>query len=847
MLERIKKIGEYKYLLPIMVSLLFVVGIVSKVFPINLDFFFFCLLLLWLGINLIITFENAFCVILFLMTCPLIEFTGCVIVFYDLMYAITTIVFGCKYIIRVWKKDAQLHIFPLVMSIVLVLYSLIYIKDITITAFFGNTIFIALIYIFYCYSKEVSRKKLAMLYMCGLLINILSSTFLMHFARFKNSIVLDGRFAGLFDNPNALQFFCVIALSIVVMFYFKKYIDILIGGTMAIVFVIAGLTTLSKAFLICLAVLVVISCILLIRQNKRQGLIFVGGGIVILLLFSLVFWNRILMILERFAISYSYDNILDTILTGRYSLWKAYIGKWSSSIVSIVFGCGVFAPYAAWNAAHSLYVDLLYRYGIVGCLLVISLVVSYFVISKDKRSRFSCMNILPLLMFLLIGIEESLLVRRVLFVFVMSFVVYDERGNFAKEKGEGIVLSKLKFIKFKDLLSIIPMVLTFIPAMITKIFIRDFWLICEERCEARDNGYWLFKYIRENQPQQKVAYAINKKCKEYSKVKDLGKVINYGGFAHWFWYFVADRNISSQKGGKPNNALCYLLEVVFKLRKNNRVFLQHGVTINDVEFLYYKNTNMRLFTTATFAEYDYISKKFGYPDGHVQLLGLPRFDNLSNKNLKKNQILVMPTWRNWITKEVECEKYEGSSQFTETGYYKAWSEFLNSEVLDKWLRKNKKQIIFYPHRNMQMYLEHFKTASKNITIASSGDYDVQTLLNESSILITDYSSVFFDFAYLEKPIIFYQFDEEKFRAGQYGAGYFDYHNNDLSVWTDNMDGVVKSLDDILEGKEEKTFDSKKVFKYIDTSNCKRNYLAIQALGKQKFRKEKLSVNIDGKE
>ncbi len=40
---------------------------------------------------------------------------------------------------------------------------------------------------------------------------------------------------------------------------------------------------------------------------------------------------------------------------------------------------------------------------------------------------------------------------------------------------------------------------------------------------------------------------------------------------------------------------------------------------------------------------------------------------------------------------------------------------------------------------------------------------------------------------------------------------------------------------------------KKVFKYIDTSNCKRNYLAIQALGKQKFRKEKLSVNIDGKE
>ena len=37
------------------------------------------------------------------------------------------------------------------------------------------------------------------------------------------------------------------------------------------------------------------------------------------------------------------------------------------------------------------------------------------------------------------------------------------------------------------------------------------WLICEDYNEARDNGYWLFKYIREQQPQQDVVYAINKK------------------------------------------------------------------------------------------------------------------------------------------------------------------------------------------------------------------------------------------------------------------------------------------------------------------------------------------------
>ena len=95
-----------------------------------------------------------------------------------------------------------------------------------------------------------------------------------------------------------------------------------------------------------------------------------------------------------------------------------------------------------------------------------------------------------------------------------------------------------------------------------------------------------------------------------------------------------------------------------------------------------------MFVTSTYQEYDYLCKLYGYPEGYVQLTGLPRFDNLSNNNLKKDQILVMPTWRNWISREVECEKYEGTKIFTETGFYKAWSEFLNSEKIHKWLKKN---------------------------------------------------------------------------------------------------------------------------------------------------------------
>ena len=41
-------------------------------------------------------------------------------------------------------------------------------------------------------------------------------------------------------------------------------------------------------------------------------------------------------------------------------------------------------------------------------------------------------------------------------------------------------------------------------------------------------------------------------------------------------------------------------------------------------------------------------------------------------------------------------------------------------------------------------------------------------------MITDYSSVFFDFAYMKKPLAYWQFDSERFFAEQYGKGYFKF-------------------------------------------------------------------------
>lgn len=389
--------------------------------------------------------------------------------------------------------------------------------------------------------------------------------------------------------------------------------------------------------------------------------------------------------------------------------------------------------------------------------------------------------------------------------------------------------NKLKFVKFKDILSIFGMLIVLLPALIAKIFIRDFWLICEDKNEARDNGYWLYKYIIKNHPEQKVAYAINKKCVDYKKVKDLGKIISFGSLAHWFWYIVADKNISSQKNGKPNAAVCYLCEVVLKMRKKNRYFLQHGVTKDIVEFLLYKNTYMYRFSSATKPEFEFMCENFGYPAGSICLTGFCRFDGLMDAKVNKDQILVMPTWRQWISKGVECKEIEGSDVFEETNYFKQWQAFLNDEKIDKLLSKSNKKMVFYPHRNMQKFINSFSSKSKNIIIANSTDFDVQTLLKESALLITDYSSVFFDFAYMNKPIIFYQFDEKIFRKYQYTEGYFDYHDNPLGDWCGSVEDVVILLEQNLKNglERQNKEELENYFAFRDKNNCERNYLMIK--------------------
>lgn len=391
---------------------------------------------------------------------------------------------------------------------------------------------------------------------------------------------------------------------------------------------------------------------------------------------------------------------------------------------------------------------------------------------------------------------------------------------------------KLQRVNLRDLLHILFFIMAFPISLIYKMFRKDLWLICDNENEARDNGYWLFKHIVENHKEQDVIYALNKKSPDYNKVKDLGKVVQYGSFMHWVYYLTASKNISSQKGGKPNAAICYVLEV-YGIIKNTRIFLQHGIIKDDMPFLHYKNTKMRMFVTSTKRECDFISEVYGYPKGWVKELGLCRLDNLHNFSAKR-QILFMPTWRNWIGRPTtESYKLENIKSFKNTEYYKCWNELLKNSELQSLLKEKKIQLVFYPHRDMQQFVNEFAVDNENITVASWPQYDVQELLKESAMLVTDYSSVAMDFAYMKKPLIYYQFDYEMFRKGHYPEGYFSYEKDGFGEVCHTVNGVVEKIKDIVnqEFTNEEIYlkRHKEFFTTYDTNNSERNYLAIKQL------------------
>ena len=354
------------------------------------------------------------------------------------------------------------------------------------------------------------------------------------------------------------------------------------------------------------------------------------------------------------------------------------------------------------------------------------------------------------------------------------------------------ILENLKYIKFYDIISIFIFILLLIPSLFYKLYLlitrQQIWLITEDGHYARDNGYYFFKYMREKHKKFRTYYVIDKKSHDYAKVKPYGNIVQFRSIKHWIYYMTAKYNISSQKNGNPAQALFYILHVKLGLF-NNRIFLQHGITINYGDWLTFNNTKFKIVTCGAAKEHDFFKNTLGYSEDNTLYTGFPRFDSLKDTS-KTNQILIMPTWRNWLGRETN--NFAKKESFKNTNYYKNWNGLINNPDFINFIEKNDIKVKFYPHVHMQKFLSEFTSKSKNIEIIST-DVDIQTAMKESSIMITDFSSVAMDFAYMEKPIFYFQFDQKEYREKQLKPGYFDYEKDGFGPVVTNQKDLIAAV------------------------------------------------------
>ena len=195
----------------------------------------------------------------------------------------------------------------------------------------------------------------------------------------------------------------------------------------------------------------------------------------------------------------------------------------------------------------------------------------------------------------------------------------------------------------------------------------------------------------------------------------------------------------------------------------------------------------------------------------------------------------MPTWR--MNLMLAANNETGirllKDGFEQTEYYQFYNRLLNDPRLLRALSECGYRMIFMPHPMIMPYIDRFR---KNDQVAfGSLNTKYRDVYSRCKLVVTDYSSAVFDFAYLRKPVIYTQFDQEAFFSGEHvcSEGYFDYERDGFGEVETDLDATVDRIIEYMEnGCELKDKYRQRIdnfYAFNDRNNCERVYQKIMEL------------------
>lgn len=332
------------------------------------------------------------------------------------------------------------------------------------------------------------------------------------------------------------------------------------------------------------------------------------------------------------------------------------------------------------------------------------------------------------------------------------------------------------------------------------------WVLMDKTHEANDNAERLFAYLRAERPDVNAWFVLDHDSPDWQRLSevDRGRVVRYGS-RQWKLLMLNCAHVVSSQADRAvlwPAAVARLGERRWKFS-----FIQHGVIKSDLS-RWLNNQVLDLMVTSTPMEWESIAgdyTPYRLTPKEVKLTGLPRFDRLRElgdrvEPADRDVIIICPTWRYWLTLPKQRGSHRRSliENFLHSEYAQMWLGLLGSETLRKLADTHGQRVVFLPHPNVQAALSSLPVPPHVQAVSYAGN-DIQQLLARSSLMITDYSSVSFDAAYLDRPVVYFQFDAERVLEGGHNGrpGYYDHVEHGFGPITQSVDETVAAVETIL--------------------------------------------------
>lgn len=353
---------------------------------------------------------------------------------------------------------------------------------------------------------------------------------------------------------------------------------------------------------------------------------------------------------------------------------------------------------------------------------------------------------------------------------------------------------------------------------------KKIWITCDKLYKAGDNGEYMYHYCLNNG--KNIYYIIKKNSYEYKRlIKENRKhILIFNSLKAKLYSLNSEVLLDTH-----SNIISYcgfdgIARHIFAGLFNPKIIcIQHGLTIQEIA--QYQNRlydNISLYCCASKYEVkNILDDHYDFNESQIKLTGLARYDGLKNND--KKIILITPTWRrNIVNSSIAHEKKTHNDNFKSSEYFRLYNSLINNSKLIDTAKKNGYKIVYLLHPAMSSQINDFTKNDYVSIVASTGDMNYEKILTESSVMVSDYSGVQFDFAYQRKPIIYYH---PKSLPPHYDTGIFNYNTMAFGPICDNEDDLVNALCKLMnndcKNSEEYIKKANDFFEYDDYDNCKR--------------------------